>query len=106
MSGTTDQRVKREWVVKSNSFKNDYEISGDTLEAAIVNNIRVIMDDAVKGEKFGDTIVSAKWLPDILNRHGGVEVIFKNKEGRTSVVWIYARVSDLLKPIEFKSYHL
>ncbi len=93
----------RSWKVTSNSFRPDYDISGQSLFEALDAGFSVICADALP--KHGDWKVAratGEWQSDILARKGGLELVIHavsdNGTGATSEsfpIWISAKRSDV-----------
>lgn len=102
------------WTVKSNSFRPDYTISGETLILAVQRSFERIARDVLRANASGYRIkaVWAEYRPGILRGRGGVELTIEHqvkapKGSREdagterAVVWIHARPEDMKKRHDF-----
>lgn len=96
----------RGWLVRSGSFRPDYEIRGQTLSDAIRGNLSMICRDALPGAGGWHAVTAtAEWRPDIMRGNGGVELVIQavRKGGpggkATYPVWIVAASADMREPV-------
>jgi hypothetical protein len=101
--------VIRSWIVRSNSFEEDYAIFGETLEQALTASLSAICADALpRHGHWKATRARGEWRADILNGRGGVELVIEAAEGAVSgrssyPVWINAASADLRTDFEWVS---